>query len=401
MAEPVIPEPHKTYVLELLAALGPAAEDFVVVGAQAMKFCVEGARATRDFDFVLDAVHLREVDVPLRSRLEGLGYTVVETARNFQFEKPIPNSLEQMRIELMAPDELQRPNDYRVDVQHGVHARACAGGHVALVESDPHMISGRLPAGAAFQGTLRVVRAHALVLLKLLALDDRYRNIRGPHESRHDRDEAGIHAADIVAIVSAQSNVPRFRNAFQAQFQNDLLLGMRVMRIADGYFRHDTSPGLLVYEEHHASQPSYVGIQRQELRGEIRRAHSAMGTVLPSRGFVSFGAAVDDSCEIGSPLAQEFLSALEQYRIHIDDPGALQFLPSTALGGAHARGERSVTNASQAFAALTEVERGLVRALLQRHAARLRAEEALRVAFPRALSHERADVDPPGAGNGR
>ncbi len=45
MAKEVIAEPHKTYVLELLAALGPAAGDFVVAGAQAMKFYVEGARA--------------------------------------------------------------------------------------------------------------------------------------------------------------------------------------------------------------------------------------------------------------------------------------------------------------------------------------------------------------------
>jgi len=31
----MIPEPQRTYVLELLAALGPSADDFVVAGAQA------------------------------------------------------------------------------------------------------------------------------------------------------------------------------------------------------------------------------------------------------------------------------------------------------------------------------------------------------------------------------
>ena len=35
----MIPEPQRTYVLELLAALGPAAKDFVIAGAQAIKFC--------------------------------------------------------------------------------------------------------------------------------------------------------------------------------------------------------------------------------------------------------------------------------------------------------------------------------------------------------------------------
>jgi hypothetical protein len=33
----MIPEPQRTYVLELLKALGPAGDEFVVAGAQAMK----------------------------------------------------------------------------------------------------------------------------------------------------------------------------------------------------------------------------------------------------------------------------------------------------------------------------------------------------------------------------
>jgi hypothetical protein len=40
----VIPEPQRTYVLELLAALGPTAGKFVIAGAQAIKFMVKDAR---------------------------------------------------------------------------------------------------------------------------------------------------------------------------------------------------------------------------------------------------------------------------------------------------------------------------------------------------------------------
>ena len=43
----MIPEPQKTYVLELLYALGTTADEFVVAGAQAMKFMMEGARDQR------------------------------------------------------------------------------------------------------------------------------------------------------------------------------------------------------------------------------------------------------------------------------------------------------------------------------------------------------------------
>ena len=56
----MIPEPQRTYVLELIAALGPAANDFILAGAQAMKFTVTGARGTKDVDFLLNVIELRD-----------------------------------------------------------------------------------------------------------------------------------------------------------------------------------------------------------------------------------------------------------------------------------------------------------------------------------------------------
>ena len=52
----MIPEPQRTYVLELMAALGSAANDFILAGAQAMKFTVAGARGTKDVDFLLNVI---------------------------------------------------------------------------------------------------------------------------------------------------------------------------------------------------------------------------------------------------------------------------------------------------------------------------------------------------------
>jgi hypothetical protein len=79
-------------------------------------------------------------------------------------------------------------------------------------------------------------KPHALVMLKLLALDDRYRNIRGPAEARHDREEARTHAADIVAILSVQPDLKAFLRDFEKQFIADLALGVRVLKISDQYF---------------------------------------------------------------------------------------------------------------------------------------------------------------------
>ncbi len=100
----MIPEPQRTYVLELLPALGPAAREFVIAGAQAIKFAVKDARGTKDVDFILDVIALRAEPLQLNAVLKQLGYNPVAGARNFQFEKPIPNSAETMRIEFMAPE---------------------------------------------------------------------------------------------------------------------------------------------------------------------------------------------------------------------------------------------------------------------------------------------------------
>jgi hypothetical protein len=278
MEKRVIPEPQKTYVLELLHALGPASGDFVVAGAQAMKFMMERARATKDIDFVLDVVKLRGDQ--LSPRLQQLGYRVVESSRNFQFEKPIPNSRETMRIEFMAPDEFKRQKDFRVEIQNGIHARACIGGAIAISESELHQLAGRLPDGSEFTAALRVTKPYALVMLKLLALDDRYRNIRGPAEARHDREEAQTHAADIVAIVSAQLDLAAFRKAFQHQFNLDPDLGKRVSGILSEYFRANVSPGLLVYEEFLVADRPSDRDTRQEVADELERAHGLMGSLL-------------------------------------------------------------------------------------------------------------------------
>jgi len=64
----MIPEPQRTYVLELLAALGPAAKDFVIAGAQAIKFAVKNARGTKDVDFILNVIALRAEPLQLEAR---------------------------------------------------------------------------------------------------------------------------------------------------------------------------------------------------------------------------------------------------------------------------------------------------------------------------------------------
>jgi hypothetical protein len=386
----MIPEPQKTYVLELLKALGPAADDFVVAGAQAMKFMLERTRGTKDIDFVLNVVGLREASVSVGEKLKKLGYTVVEGARNFQFEKPIPNSAEKMRIEFMAPEEFKREKDIRVDVAKGVHARACTGGSIAVTESEVHELSGKLPDGSPFTASIRVTKPHALVMLKLLALDERYRNVRGPEEARHDREEARTHAADVISIVSASMDLKRFKADFQRQFEADKVLGLRILKILGTYFRENTAPGLLVYEESLVADKPLDRDARTELRREIDRAHRMMLEILPPKQFFELLAAAEDSCDFerNPLLVEEFLSNLEQTQMGVADEAAAERIPAAAFGGAFGKGDVFTVSASEALKSLSPAELGIVAVHIQGCAENLRKRVELTERYPRALARE-------------
>jgi len=267
----------------LPAALGPAAEEFVIAGAQAIKFAVHDARGTKDVDFILNVIALRAEPVQLNGVLKQLGYAAVPGARNFQFEKPIPNSAEIMRIEFMAPEEFKRPTDFRVDVQDGIHARACTGGTIALAESDEYLLEGTLPDRRPYAAKVRVTRPHALVMLKLLALFDRYHNIRGPREARHDREEAQTHAADIVAIVKGRSDLAEFKRKFEGQFVEERELGGRANEILSDFFRDVTAPGYLLYEEYLAATLPAGRATQAEIQEESARAHGTLQKILPEK----------------------------------------------------------------------------------------------------------------------
>lgn len=383
----MIPEPQRTYVLELLQALGPIADDFVVAGAQAMKFMLQKARGTKDIDFVLDVLDLRGHKESVAETLQQLGYVVVPGSHNFQFQKPIPGSNEVMRIEFMAPEELKRERDFRVDVQNGIHARACTGGSIAIAESRIYELTGTLPNGSAFSAPIRVTKPHALVMLKLLALDDRYHNIRGPAEARHDREEARTHAADIIAVTSVQPDMRIFKQDFETQFLADPVLGVRVMKIADSYFRTTTSPGLLVYEEHLVGDKPLDRAARNEVNQELIRAHGLLLGLLPTNVFFQLLSGIEDYCDPkrNPLLVREFLLSLDNAGISIYSGEALQFLPSAAFGGAFNPGDIFVVNTGEVLGQLTESELLLARQHLLVGAEQLQGNEELTKLYGRAL----------------
>jgi hypothetical protein len=225
-------------------------------------------------------------------------------------------------------------------------------------------------------------------MLKLLALSDRYNNLRGAKEARHDREEARTHAADIVAILEAVPAPPAFNAQFIRQLQTDPGLGLYVLSILRDFFRAITSPGLLVYSEHVAANLPADAATAAVVRSETERAHSIVAQIIPALEFYAVAAAIDDSTNHsqGSPFVDEYLSNLENARIPITDPLALQSLPSGAFSGAYDRGTTFVMSASEPIAKLSQTQRDLLHAYLQEQLKRVAASEALRTKYPHTLT---------------
>lgn len=165
-----------------------------------------------------------------------------------------------------------------MDVEKGVHARACSGVSIAIAESDVHPIQGRLPSGERAEACVRVTRPNALVFMKLLALDDRYRNLRGRQHAEHDRNEARIHAGDIVAVLAAQTHLHEFRWRFAEQFRAASSLRERAFEIIRTYFDGEDRPGILLYEEllRMQSEPE----EEDRIRAELQRARRMLSVLL-------------------------------------------------------------------------------------------------------------------------
>lgn len=163
-----------------------------------------------------------------------------------------------------------------------------------------------------------------------LSLFDRYHNIRGPQEARHDREGARTHAADIVAVLRAQLDPAQFAQAFVREFLREPLLGLRVLRIFHDFFREPTSPGFLVYEEQLAANIPAGRSVRAELQREVQRSHRVVSLIFPIPEFYGLAAAIDDSCdweripkERIPKLTEEYLATLENARIRITQTLAL------------------------------------------------------------------------------
>jgi hypothetical protein len=250
MEKQIIKPPQLVYLIELLQELGSEADNFILIGGQAMRFHLSNPRNTKDFDFVLNINALRKTSLNIYDVLKKLGYKAIPESKNFQFDKKIPKSSDVMRLEFLASEKERRHNNIRVSIQKNIHARACTGAEIALKECDYHSISlpssDEIPKGIV----IKVARPTVIVMLKLIAMDDRYNNIRGPEYTEHDRNEARINASDIMIIIHSYIKDPEFKKSFWNQFGDENQLKNRILYILLSYYAGIDSPGIQLYAEY-------------------------------------------------------------------------------------------------------------------------------------------------------
>ena len=103
-----------------------------------------------------------------------------------------------------------------------------------------------------------------------------YKNIRGPRKEKEDRDEAQVHAADIVSIVHHHIQNPDFSKSFWLQFADEVELRRQAENIISNYFADLNSAGTLLY----AGFLRMQGIDIDETE-ELKRALREVKLLLP------------------------------------------------------------------------------------------------------------------------
>jgi len=224
-------------------------------------------------------------------------------------------------------------------------------------------------------------------LLKLLALHDRYRNLRGPEHAEHDRDEARVHASDIIAILNAAIDIADFREAFYAQFAGDPFLGILLTDHLQTYFQDDTSSGILLYEEWLRASAPVDRNTRAQLANELRRASGMMAKIMPSGSFSALRSAIDDVCNIEQRrgLAEDFLQGLMNAGVPVSSEQAIQFFPGEVFGGAYRRGEVFRTSAHEDVQKLGAGEKALLAGYWRIRSTPLFTDESFKARFQTIL----------------
>jgi len=142
------------------------------------------ARSTDDIDVFLRTEIIADSDrlKPLRAALDRLGFTVISSARNYQFARKfrLGGRDQNIKIDLLTrhPDRRRYPH-LEVDERRvkprpsvGLHAHTTVEAAFVEEENQPLTLSGKRTNGAAFTGMVYLPQTYPFLMMKLCALRD-------------------------------------------------------------------------------------------------------------------------------------------------------------------------------------------------------------------------------------
>lgn len=207
------------------------------------------ARTTRDIDLILRAEIVTDSDSMrrIRTALDELNFTVVDTARYTQFTRPIGPGI--VKIDLLSAPlgdlAVRVPRDVRrVRPRPSVRLHASKLEEAVGVDRHPTVIpvSGNLSNGETHQTEVLIPQAFSYLMMKLFAFQDRLDDA--------NKDLGQHHALDIYRIVGM---LRRDEDLAVRELSSELAMHSKVIdgrEIARKYFVKKNGIGRIRIQEH-------------------------------------------------------------------------------------------------------------------------------------------------------
>ncbi|WP_394796896.1 hypothetical protein [Armatimonas sp.] len=228
-------------------------EHLLVTGSETLFPGVPAARATEDFDALLQLTVLADVEKmrSLRDALTTLGYEVVVGAERYQFFKPDTAGAgrRNVKIDLLArkPEagDPQLTHDSRrigpLAKKNPLHAHVTPEAFAVEEGLVQVPLAGNRTDGASSTGAVFLTNPYALYLMKLFAFRDEEEGKKGAGR----QDYARKHAQDIATITallteSESAELPAYRARHL-----DHVLAQEAAEIVERYFHDEAQAGPL------------------------------------------------------------------------------------------------------------------------------------------------------------
>jgi hypothetical protein len=262
----------RTYLLDLLQELRDTDIPLIIGGGNGIFLKTEYARAsglptllhewpesrsTSDIDLFLRPELLIEPAklAPLSNAIKRLGYTVVPAAQKYQFVKPGPHNIGEVKIDILTgPRSRFSSSGLKVDSRR-VHPKPSVGLHAHPVDEAPSLedallsvsLSGMLSTGTPCTCDVFIPHPFTYLMMKLSAFSDRLND--------KSKEYGSYHALDIYTIVATTTEsewnaFPAFRERLRGESSAQVAAA-----IVAQHFSALTALGIIRLRESHYYRP--------------------------------------------------------------------------------------------------------------------------------------------------